>query len=115
MEVPFAVADVLPGYVDVMLTPGASRSTRPGAELEKAATTSLLSPVAPTLTAVEMHAGVLIDVFELSLPVAMTVAMPAAFRLSTAALRESPSQVVVLLPPPRLMFTDAMSKLDRSE
>ena len=40
--------------------------------------------------------------------------MPDERRLSIAALRESVSQLAVNRPPPRLMFTDEMRRLDRS-
>ena len=59
MDVPFQVAVPPPSIADVMLTPGASRS-RPALLLEKPATVSELSKVAPTATAPDRQAGALI-------------------------------------------------------
>ena len=64
--------------------------------------------VAPTLMAVEMHAGALIELVNPSFPDAITVATPTERRLSMDALSGSASQLVVLALPPKLMFTDAM-------
>ena len=55
------------------------------AMLENHETWSDLS-VDPTLTAVEMQPGVLIELVELLFPAAMTVAMPIDRRLSITAL-----------------------------
>jgi hypothetical protein len=63
---------------------------------------------APTLIAVEMHAGAERALVAPLLPAAMIVAMPALRKFSMAALRESESHVVVKVLPPRLMFTEAM-------
>src|SRR5687767_2556399 len=95
-----------------MLLPGASSSTS-GDEFDRLATRSVLV-VLPTVMADEMQLGALTAVAEPSLPDEMTVAMPDERRLSIAALRESVSQLAVNRPPPRLMFTDEMRRLDRS-
>ena len=63
--------------------------------------------------AVEMQLGALTASAKPSLPDEITVAVPVERRLSIAALRASPSQLAVCLPPPRLMFTAAMRMLDR--
>jgi hypothetical protein len=88
-----------------MFAPGASRSTA-GDMLEKEARLSSLT-VAPTATAVEMHAGELIWVVESSLPEAMAANTPAARRLSIAGFCGALSQVPENRPPPKLMLTDA--------
>ena len=61
----------------------------------------------PTVIALEMHAGAFTASVKPSLPEAITVAIPAALRLSIIALRESESQWPVNRPPPKLMFTEA--------
>ena len=64
--------------------------------------------VAPTLTALEMHAGAFIRLVEASLPEAITVAMPTARRLSIIALWGSLSHGLRNSWLPRLMLTAAM-------
>ena len=88
-------------------SPGAN-SDRKGATFEKSATWSSLV-VAPTLTAVETHAGALSSLVEPSLPDATTVAMPTERRLSMNGLYSSASQVELNDPPPRLMLTAAIA------
>lgn len=56
MEVPFHVPYPVPGTAEVIPEPGASR-LRNEAELEYSETVLTVSRVAPTLTAVEIHAG----------------------------------------------------------
>lgn len=73
-----------------MLSPGASRSTILDM-LENEDSVSCLV-VEPTVTALDMHPGALTESVWLSLPAAITVAMPADFRLSIIGLRESESQ-----------------------
>ena len=65
--------------------------------------------MAPTLTALDTHAGALIWLGDPSLPDAMTVAMPAARKLSIKGLYGSSSHGPLKSPPPRLMLTDAKS------
>src|SRR5688572_15598922 len=100
---------------EVIDTPGASRFKN-DAEFEKFATTSVLD-VAPTLTAVEMQPGADMLFVNPSLPDEMTVAMPAARRLSMNALVDafwaSQLDCEKNWPPPRLMFTAAIEKLVR--
>ena len=95
-----------------MLDPGASSSTS-GDEFENDDTTSPVV-VEPTVIAVEMQAGNETPSMKPSLPEAIAVAMLAERRLSIDALRESASQSVVDLLPPRLMFTDAIEYVVRS-
>jgi hypothetical protein len=73
-----------------MLLPGASRDKK-SALLEKEDTSSDFV-VLPTLMAVEIHAGEVIDVVEPLLPEEMTVAIPAVRRLSITGLNEDLSQ-----------------------
>ncbi len=67
-----------------MATPGERTSTQ-SALFEKLATWSA-SVVAPTVTAELMHPGALVAWACPLFPEAMTVAMPAAFKFSTAAV-----------------------------
>ena len=76
-----------------MDTPGA-KSDMKDVTFENDATTSDFD-VAPTLTADEMHAGALRPTVEPPLPAAMTVAMPAARRLSMIGLCGRVSQFEV--------------------
>jgi len=88
MEVPFQVANSpLPDTDEVMDTPGAN-SVSHEAPLLNEATKSLVSPVAPTLTALDMQPGPDMPSARPLLPAAMTVAMPTELRLSMAALVE---------------------------
>ena len=84
IDVPLAIAKSPPGNDEMMSAPGANRD-RKGATFEKSATWSSLV-VAPTLTAVDTHAGALSWPVAPSLPAATTVAMPAARRLSMNGL-----------------------------
>ena len=84
IDVPLAIANPPPANDEMMLTPGANRD-RKGATFEKSATWSSLV-VAPTLTAVETHAGALSRSMAPLFPEATTVAMPAARRLSMNGL-----------------------------
>src|SRR5215216_6331806 len=91
-----------------MLEPGASKSTADDM-LEKEESWSCLV-VAPTATADEMHAGVLIWLVDASLPDATAVNTPAPRRASMAGFCDAPwpvSHVPENRPPPRLMLTDA--------
>ena len=100
-----------------MPTPGAS-SDRKEAELENPGTSS--SPVvAPTLTAVEIQAGLVRPPLKPSFPDATTVAMPTERRWSMMALRAlfAESQAAASVKrelPPMLMFTAATSKVSLS-
>src|SRR5688500_2977547 len=96
-----------------MTWPGAS-SESCAEEFENDDTASVVETADPTLTALEMQAGWLIDVLEPLLPEAITVAMPAARRLSIDVCSELP-HAEVERPPPRLMFTEAMVWDIRSE
>ena len=109
IEVPLKTANRLPGTDDVILLPGASRSRMP-AWLEKPEIRSSLVEL-PTAIAEEMQPGAPMKPSKPSLPLAITVAMPAARRLSITSLRRSLSQWPLNAPPPRLMLTAAMSKL----
>src|SRR6267142_2069406 len=107
IDVPLATANWPPGYDEMISSPGAN-SDRKGATFEKSATWSSLV-VAPTLTAVETHAGALISLVDPSLPDATTVAMPTERRLSMKGLYSWSSQVALNDPPPRLMLTAAIA------
>ena len=111
IEVPLSDAKPPPGTAELMLEPGASRS-RICALLEKLDTVSDLV-VEPTLIAVEMQAGAPMAEVRLSLPDAITVAIPAERRRSIAAFAGWSSQADAYWPPPRLMLTAAMLKLLR--
>ena len=91
-----------------MADPGAKRSTMLGLLLENEETPSVLVDE-PTVTAEEMQAGEPTEFSKPSLPLAITVAMPAARRRSMIGLVGSVSQKVLYWPPPRLMFTAAMA------
>jgi hypothetical protein len=114
MEVPLLASYPPPGTDEFMpfaspSPPGArTLSMRP--EFEKSETSSA-SVVEPTAIAVDMHAGAATAFLYPSLPEATTVAMPSEYRFSMAALSagNSESQASVYSPPPRLMFTAAMS------
>ena len=83
-------------------------------EFEKDAGTSYWS-VAPTLIAEEMHPGESMPSVAPSLPLAMSVAMPAARRSSIAGFAGSSSHGPNRGPLPRLMFTDAILYVLRNE
>lgn len=87
-------------------TPGAN-SDRNEAVLENSGTTSDFD-VAPTLTAVEMHAGELRAFANDSLPEATVVAMPTERKLSIAGLWGWASHTLVNCPVPRLRLAAAM-------
>src|SRR5688572_7135562 len=105
IEVPVFLAKLPPGTDDLMFTPGASRSTIPDI-LELGAMVSFLvvalsfTVVAPTVIALEMHAGAATALVKPLLPEAITVAIPADLRLSIIALRASESQKRLNWPPP---------------
>ena len=84
IEVPLMKPKPPPGKDELMDSPGA-RSDKKDATFEKLDTTSFLV-VEPTLIAVEMHPGALIELVESSFPDAITVAMPTERRLSMIAL-----------------------------
>src|SRR5215213_1867651 len=100
IEVPLFLAKLPPGTDEAMLTPGASRSTIEE-KLESGAMVSCLV-VLPTVIALEMHAGEATASVKPSLPEAITVAIPAALRLSMTALRGSVSQKRLNRPSPKL-------------
>src|SRR5215211_193124 len=108
IEVPLSLEKLPPGTDDKMPTPGASRSTIEDLKLESGAMESW-SFVEPTVIALEMHAGKPTASVKPSLPEEITVAIPAAFRLSMMALRSAcaVSQLLVNRPAPMLMFTEA--------
>ena len=129
IDVPLKAAKVLPVIDELMPTPGASRSTAtewllntgtlgspaaaPGGH--SAAPGQLPFVVAPTATAVEMHAGPEIAKPCESFPEAMIEATPTDSRLSMAALVATwllaLSQLAPLnRPPPRLMLTAAIGQ-----
>src|SRR5918994_146744 len=119
IEVPPLMAKLPPGTDDLMLVPGASRSTIPdifelGAMVSRFVVMVSSVIVLPTVIALEMHAGKLTASVKPSLPEAITVAMPAAFRLSMAALRGFVSQKRLNRPLPRLMFTEAKERVSLS-
>ena len=101
-----------PGTDDWIETPGARRSST-APVLEKVGTTSVFE-VAPTLTALEIHAGDEIAFTMALLPDAITVAIPTERSKSIAGLCGSPSHVPVVNGlPPRLRLTEEISKLPR--
>jgi hypothetical protein len=111
MEVPWKFAKALPGIEELIGWPGAS-SERKDALLEKLEMASVVVPkepscVEPTLTAVEIHPGALMESVKPSLPEEMTVAIPTDLRLSIATFRGSESQFEKKRPPPMLMLTEA--------
>src|SRR6266849_1695654 len=79
MDVPLSASYNPPGTDDVIDSPGAN-SDRNGATFEKYETASVLF-VEPTLTADEMHAGVVRPNGDAELPAATTDAIPIALRL----------------------------------
>jgi len=92
MEVPLKFANPPPGTDESILEPGARRE-RKEAELENEEMVSE-SVVEPTLTALDMQAGALMEFVKPLLPEEITVGMPAAFRLSIIGLRVSESQLL---------------------
>jgi hypothetical protein len=69
--------------------------------------------VAPTLTALDTHAGALSWLVAPSFPEATTVAIPAERRLSINGLYGSSSQAELKSPPPRLMLTEEKAYVAR--
>lgn len=108
IDVPAHVWKPPPGIEERMLSPGAKKD-RKLATLENTETRSL-SVVELTLMALEMQAGYESAARDPPLPAAITVATPTDRRLSMAGFRLSPSQAVVLEPPPRLRLTAAIAK-----
>lgn len=110
IDVPLKKEKPVPGTDELIEEPGASRFKN-GAELENEETVSNLV-VEPTLTAEEMQPGEAMAVVNELFPDEITVAIPAARRLSIAAFRAtlaaSQSACVENEPPPRLMLTEAM-------
>src|SRR5690349_7068737 len=88
-----------------MLVPGAIRSTTADMLVKEEIMSDLV--VDPTVTALEMHPGWLTIEVELSLPAAIAVNTPAARKLSIESFCESPSQLLEVRPPPRLMLAEA--------
>src|SRR4051794_20164731 len=112
IEVPLKTAKPPPGTDELIEDPGAHRSSSVP-EFENEDTVSVFV-VEPTVIAVEMQPGVETPVEAPSLPAAIAVAMPADRRLSIAAFRLSASQAVFVgVPPPRLMFTEAIESVVR--
>ena len=105
MEVPLINANPPPGTEEFMLEPGARRCKKE-AELENDDSVSDFV-VEPTLTALDMQPGLLMESVKPLLPEAITVAIPTDLRLSIIALRESESQLRVNRPAPRLKLTAA--------
>src|SRR5829696_6442904 len=121
IEVPLSLEKLPPGTDDKMPTPGASRSTIPeklelGAMVSRFVVMESFVVVLPTVIALEMHAGAATASVKPSLPEAITVAIPAAFRLSMMALRSAyvVSQLRVYRPAPKLMFTEAKERVSLS-
>ncbi len=83
IEVPLKLAKSPPGTDELIDVPGANTSMS-SETFEKTATKSL-SSTAPTLMAVEIQAGQEMALVKPPLPEAITVAMPAALRLSMTA------------------------------
>src|SRR4051812_14410719 len=112
IDVPLKLANPPPGTDEVMLEPGAQRSsTLP--EFEKVEIWSALV-VEPTVTAVLMHPGEVTPAPDPLFPAAIAVGVPAESRLSIAGLSGLLSHAPPGEPPPRLMFTEAMLKLSLS-
>ena len=107
IEVPLKVSNDSPGTDDSMLTPGARRS-RKGAEFEKLTTASAFV-VAPTLIALEIHAGEPMESSKPSFPDEKMVAIPTERSESMMGLWGSLSQTEKNCPPPRLKFTEDTS------
>ena len=80
-----------PGIEDVIHSPGARR-LRKDALLEKAVTMSVISSVAPTLTAEDIQAGALMPPLSPLFPDAIIVAILTDFRLSIEGFSGSESQ-----------------------
>ena len=121
MEVPLKVSKPSPGTEVRIPSPGASRSSW-GELFEKLETDSGTAPMPmpltePTLTTPEMQPGKSIVLRDPPLPEVPTGAIPAARRLSMAALTagKSPSQLSGSgAGAPKLMLTAATSKLEPS-
>src|SRR5690349_11547554 len=84
IEVPLNSLNPVPGTDEVIASPGAN-SDMNGATFEKI-DTSFVLVVAPTLTALDTHAGEEMALPAKLFPEATTLAMPAARRLSMAGL-----------------------------
>ena len=110
MEVPLINANPPPGTEEFMLEPGARRCKKE-TELENDDKVSDFV-VDPTLTALDIHPGLLMESVKPLFPEAITVAIPTDLRLSIAALRESVSQLLKKRPPPMLMFTEEKFRVD---
>lgn len=110
MEVPLINANPPPGTEEFMLEPGARRCKKE-AELENDDSVSDFV-VEPTLTALDIQPGLLMESVKPLLPEAITVAIPADLRLSIIALRESVSQLLKKRLPPMLMFTEEKLRVD---
>ena len=86
--------------------PGANKSTIVLCSLEYHGIVSDLV-VAPTVIAVEIHPGEETAPVTASLPEAIIVATPAAFKSSMMDLSTSSSQAEYYSPPPKLIFAAA--------
>jgi hypothetical protein len=91
----------------LILPPGASRDKK--SALFANEDTSFSFVMLPTLTALLMQAGMPMAFVTELLPLEITVAMPAARRLSMIGLRLSLSQGDVSAPAPMLMLTEAIA------
>jgi hypothetical protein len=113
IEVPVLLATFpLPGTADVIFVPGASKDKK-DALFELSLTVSLFV-VLPTLIADEIQAGAASASVKPLLPEATTLAIPTERKLSIGAFSGSVSQLLVNLPPPRLMFTAAILNVLRN-
>src|SRR4029079_3379583 len=113
IDVPLFTANPPPGIDELMSDPGAKKSVI-AALFENSDTRSVLV-VELTVTAVEMQPGKVTASVRPSLPAAMTVATPRLRKASTDCFKSTLSQAVIKLPPPRLMFTDAIREPAVSE
>jgi hypothetical protein len=92
IEVPLKIANPPPGTEEFMLEPGARRDKK-DAELENEDRVSDFV-VEPTLTALDIQPGLLMEFVKPLLPEAMTVAMPTDLRLSIIAFSGAVSQLL---------------------
>jgi hypothetical protein len=110
MEVPSNTANPPPGTEEFMLEPGARRCKKE-AELENDDRVSDFV-VEPTLTALDIQPGLLMESLKPLFPEAITVAIPADLRLSIIAFGGCVSQLLKKRPPPMLMFTEEKLRVD---
>src|SRR5262245_3227499 len=96
-----------PPRTDEAIDPPGASGDRKGAMPEKS-DTSAVGLLDPTLTADEIHAGVVSDDPETLLPEATTLAIPSDRKLSILGFSGSLSQGAADKSPPRLMFAAAI-------